>query len=60
MAANEFGLANLIEQAFRADAKVIVFGHEETELAREVLVGLVVGCGGEKDALAVVLSGWYS
>ena len=56
MAADELGFADLVEQAFGADAEVFVIGHEETDLAGEILVGLVVGRGREEDALAIVLA----
>ena len=38
--------------SLRADAQVLVFVHEQPQLRRQVEVGLVVGRGGQQDALA--------
>ena len=54
MAAHEFRFADVSQQAFRANAQVVVLGNEQAELAGEVQVGLVVGRRRQQDAHAVV------
>ena len=55
MPADELRLAHLAQQPLRADAEILALAHEQPQLAGEILIGLVVGRGGEQDALAVVL-----
>ena len=55
MSSDELGLANFAQQAFRSNPQVLVFGHEQTELAGQVSIRLVVRRCRKEDALAVVL-----
>ena len=53
--ANELDLAHLLQKTLRPNAEVLIRGHKETELAREVEIVLVVRRGRQQDAFAVVL-----
>ena len=52
---DELGFAHLAQQCLGPDADVLVLGHEQPKLVRQVEIGLVVRRGGQQDALAVVL-----
>ena len=57
MSSDEFGLANFAQQAFRSNPQVLVFGHEQTELAGQVPIRFIVRRCRKEDALAVVFPG---